>query len=135
MAEQLGAAGLARSLAPGKWTARQIFCHLGDCEIAFGFRIRQALAEPDHVIQPFNQDEWARAYNSDSLSAAAAIEVFSVLRKWNLLLVNSLPQQVFSKPVTHPERGRMSFRTLIETMAGHDLNHLAQLHTLAQNQR
>ena len=37
-----------------------------------------------------------------------------------------------SKPVTHPERGTMTFQTLLETMAGHDLNHLQQLETLAK---
>jgi hypothetical protein len=32
-----------------------------------------------------------------------------------------------SKPVTHPERGQMTLRVLIETMAGHDLNHIKQI--------
>ena len=59
---ELSPDGLERSYAPGKWTARQILCHLADCEIAFSFRLRQALAEPNHVIQPFDQDEWARLY-------------------------------------------------------------------------
>jgi hypothetical protein len=36
-----------------------------------------------------------------------------------------------SKPVTHPERGQMTFRLLIETMAGHDLNHLKQIESIA----
>jgi hypothetical protein len=60
----LGPAGLDRSYAPGKWSARVILCHLADAEIAFAFRLRQALAEPDHVIQPFDQDAWARTYSS-----------------------------------------------------------------------
>jgi hypothetical protein len=32
-----------------------------------------------------------------------------------------------ARPVTHPERGTMAVQTLVETMAGHDLNHLRQL--------
>jgi hypothetical protein len=36
-----------------------------------------------------------------------------------------------SKPVTHPERGQMTFQVLIETMAGHDLNHLKQFESIA----
>ena len=32
-----------------------------------------------------------------------------------------------AKPVNHPERGDMTFRVIVETMAGHDLDHLAQL--------
>jgi hypothetical protein len=34
---------------------------------------------------------------------------------------------------THPERGTMTFWTIVETMAGHDLHHLPQLERLAAN--
>ena len=51
---QLGPEGLRRGYAPGKWSAGEIVCHLADCEIAFAFRLRQALSEPHHVIQPFD---------------------------------------------------------------------------------
>jgi hypothetical protein len=33
--------------------------------------------------------------------------------------------------LNHPERGDMTFQTVIETMGGHDLNHLQQLETIA----
>jgi len=123
--------GLNRSLAPGKWTARVILCHLADCEIAFAFRLRQALAESNHVIQPFDQDGWAKPYDSDSLQATTAVQVFSVVRGWNLILLNTLSPDAFSKPLRHPERGDMTFQTIVETMAGHDRNHLSQLEEIA----
>jgi hypothetical protein len=131
IARKLGQKGMERSYAPGKWPARVILCHLADCEIAFAFRFRQALAEPNHVIQPFDQDAWARPYSSADLSAAAALESFSALRSWNLALLESVPKETLSKPVTHPERGAMTFNVLVETMAGHDLNHLLQLDAIA----
>jgi len=31
----------------------------------------------------------------------------------------------------HPERGEMTFKTVVETMAGHDINHLGQLERIA----
>ena len=129
--EQLGVDGLERSIAPGKWTARMILCHLVDCEIAFGFRLRQALAEPHHVIQPFDQDAWSARYHDPSFSGRTALQVFAALRGWNLVLVNSLPQHAFSKPLSHPERGEMTLQTIVETMAGHDLHHFRQLQTIA----
>jgi hypothetical protein len=122
---------LERSYAPGKWTARLIFCHLADCEIAFSFRLRQALAEQHHVIQPFDQDAWAQVYTNHSLQARAAVEVFAALRSWNLALFDTLSSESWSKPVRHPERGKMIFRTIVETMGGHDLNHRRQLETIA----
>jgi len=122
---------IERSPAPGKWSPRQILCHLADCEVVFTYRIRQALAEPNHVIQPFDQDAWARHYSSE-LTAGAALKLFRAARNWNLALLGTVRSEDFSKPLTHPERGRMTFQTLIETMAGHDLNHLAQLEKVSQ---
>ena len=108
-----------------------ILCHLADGEMAFGFRLRQALAEPHHVIQPFDQDAWAKPYSSASFSAQAALEMFSVARRWNLALLDTVSPEDLKKPVTHPERGTMTFETIVETMAGHDLNHLKQLDAIA----
>jgi len=125
LAGALGSDEIENRTAPGKWSAREILCHLADTEIAFAFRLRQALAEPHHVIQPFDQDAWARPYAA--FDAAFAVSVFSAVREWNRKLIDSLSPESFSKRVTHPERGEMSFQTVVDTMAGHDLNHLRQL--------
>jgi hypothetical protein len=126
---ELGTAGMERSLAPGKWTVRQILCHLADCEIAFAFRWRQALAEENHVVQPFDQDHWATHYAT--MSGEQALQAFVALRRWNSILLDQLSPADWDRRVTHPERGELSFRTLVETMAGHDLNHLGQLEKIA----
>jgi hypothetical protein len=123
--ERLNAANLEWRPAPGKWSAREILCHLADSEIAFGFRLRQTLAEKHHVIQPFDQEKWAGMYGG--LSARSAISTFSALREWNLGLIGSTSEEGMAKKVDHPERGAMTFLTIVETMAGHDINHLEQL--------
>lgn len=126
---KIGAERVNRPVAPGKWSPREIACHLADCELAFSFRLRQTLAEDDHVMQPFDQDRWAANYAA--YDAGAALAVFSAVRGWNLALVRSLPAQAFERKVSHPERGEMTFRTIVETMGGHDLNHLNQLEQAA----
>lgn len=121
-------AQLTRSPAPGKWSIRDILCHLADCEITFGFRLRQAVAETKHVIQPFDQEAWASPYAA--LDARDALDAFGAVRKWNLLFIAAVGPNTESKVVIHPERGEMTFRTIVETMAGHDRNHLAQIEKL-----
>ena len=118
-----------QSPAPGKWSVREILCHLADCEIVFAFRLRQTLAEPHHIIQPFDQDLWARNYVA--YDAASALAVFTAVRDFNVKLIASLPGDAFSKPVSHPERGTMTFQSIVETMGGHDLNHLGQIERIA----
>jgi hypothetical protein len=129
--ESLGAEGAGRSFAPGKWSARQILCHLADCEIVFAFRLRQAMAEESHVIQPFDQDRWAATY--DAFDTASALSVFSAVRNWNVRLINAMPAAALDRKLTHPERGEMTVQVVIETMAGHDLNHLGQIEKIASH--
>jgi hypothetical protein len=126
---KLGPAGMNRSLAPGKWTVAEILCHLADTEIAFSFRWRQALAEEDHVVQPFDQDHWAKHYAT--ISGEQALQAVLALRRWNSILLDQLSPGEWERHVTHPERGELTFRILVEIMAGHDLNHLGQLEKIA----
>ena len=123
--DELGPEGAVRSPAPGKWSFREVLCHLADAEVVFAFRLKQTLAEPGHTIQPFDQDKWAKPYTS--LDARAALEAFTSVRNWNVAFLATVPAEAYETRVTHPERGEMTFRTIVETMAGHDLNHVQQL--------
>ena len=114
--------------APGKWSVRDILSHLADCEVVFAFRLRQALAEDNPVIQPFDQENWAATYGN--YDARMALAAFSAVRQWNLALIAGLKAADFDKPLNHPERGDMTLRVVVETIAGHDLNHLRQVEAL-----
>jgi uncharacterized damage-inducible protein DinB len=115
--------------APGKWSPAEILCHLADCELEFAVRLRQTLAEDAPTIQPFDQEKWALTY--PAISAEQALATFSAIRRWNLMLIAGALPAAANRPVIHPERGKMTFQTIVETLAGHDLNHLAQLQKLA----
>jgi len=128
--QAMGAEKAALSPAPGKWSPAEIVAHLADCELVFGFRLRQTLAEDSPVIQPFDQDQWAATY--PGVQAAQALGVFTAMRGWNLRLIGGALPKAAKRPVTHPERGTMTFLTIVETMAGHDLNHLGQLKRLVE---
>ncbi len=127
--EAIGPAKSTEAPAPGKWSPAEIIAHLADCELVFAFRLRQTLAEDNHTIQPFDQDKWAAQYAR--ISAAQALDVFKALRGWNLQLLRKTLPHAASRKVSHPERGVMTFQTIVETMAGHDLNHIGQLQRIA----
>ena len=87
------------------------------------------MAEQRHVIQPFDQDRWAEVYKA--YDAESALAAFTEVRKWNLKLIRSLKAESFQRPLNHPERGDMTLRTVIETMGGHDRNHIGQIEAIA----
>lgn len=114
--------------APGKWSIRETVCHLADCEIVFSFRLRQTMAQEHAVVQPFDQDAWALRYAAYHLEPA--LTLFEAAREWNLLFLTTISQDDRNRATTHPERGTMTLWTIVETMAGHDINHLQQLERL-----
>ena len=125
VARALGEAGLSRSYGPGKWTGRQVLAHLADAEIATGFRVRQVLSEDGHLIQGWDEGAWARRY--EDVDAEAALASFRATRRWNLALFRGLRPADLDREGVHPERGPETLRAIIRLLAGHDLNHLAQL--------
>ena len=119
--------------APGKWSPRELLAHLADCELAFSFRLRQTLAGladgTTPILQPFDQDAWATHYAAYTVPAALAL--FRAARDWNLALLTTVTPADAARPAQHPERGKMTFQIIVETMAGHDRHHLKQLEDLA----
>jgi uncharacterized damage-inducible protein DinB len=119
--------------APDKWSVREIIAHLADCELVFAFRLRQTLSptpdEPHAIIQPFDQGVWAQRYAAYNL--VAALDLFQSAREWNLRFLTTVTEADRSRITTHPERGTMTFWTIVETMAGHDLNHIQQVERIA----
>jgi hypothetical protein len=114
-----------RTYAPGKWTARLILTHLAQTELALGNRVRMALTVPGYVAQPFEQDAWiAKESVLDGRQAAAA---FTAVRQMNLALFSALTSADREASFAHPEYGTLTVDWVIHQMAGHDLNHLAQL--------
>ena len=120
-----------RSYAPGKWSAQEILAHLADVELGLGFRFRQVLAEDNHKPQPFDQDLWATRYAR--FEPSLSVETFRALRAWNLALFASFDIADWNRAVDYPFEGIDTVDMMVRFLAGHDLNHLGQLKTIAQS--
>ncbi len=117
--------------APGKWSLREVLCHMADCEVAWGWRLRQAYAEHNPALQGFEQDAWARAYGGAGYTADAALSSWRASRGWNLAFIDGLSEQDKARPAVHSSAGPITLWTLVKIAAGHDLHHLAALRKLA----
>ena len=59
-----------------------------------------------------------------------ALGSFLASRRWNLAIFRKLSAADLAREAVHPERGPETLDTIIRLLAGHDLNHLAQLESL-----
>jgi hypothetical protein len=128
-------AQLRKPPAPGKWSINQILAHLAEAEIVVGWRIRCMISSSGGPIQAFDQDAWAANHRYERTDAKRSLEVFRVLREFNLALVKSLNGEELERYGMHSERGKESVAHYTRMMAGHDLNHLGQVERIARDLR
>jgi hypothetical protein len=118
---------LAVHEAPGKWSIRQVVQHLADSEVVFAWRLRLVLAHDQPPITGYDQDLWAQRLGYDDVDIAEAIELFEVLRRANLRLLDGATPHDLARIGIHAERGNESVAHMMKLYAGHDTLHLRQI--------
>lgn len=128
-----GAAGPELDYAPqGKWSIRQVVCHLADAELVCGARFRSTIAEDNPTIIAYDQDAWAEKLNYRTRKFSQALESFRRLRDENYQLLKDLPDEAFARACHHSERGRLTLLDLLRLAAEHAENHARQIQLLRQ---
>lgn len=124
-----GAAGSELDFKPdGKWSVRQIVCHLADSEAIGVMRFRQLITEDNPTMPGWDQDAWAVKLDYDKRKISQALETFRMLRAGNYELLKDQPEEVFERGGTHTRRGPMSLLQMLRMYAEHVENHIKQIH-------
>lgn len=130
LASAMGPNRATRKPAPDKWSAKEIICHLADCELTYGFRYRKIIAEPAPALVPFDQEAWAKNLQYQAQPLKSALATFTALRNGHVSLFRSLPPEIWGKTGQHPEYGALTLGQLLSHLVQHDLNHIAQVERL-----
>jgi uncharacterized damage-inducible protein DinB len=119
-----GAAGAELDFQPGegKWSVRQIVCHLADYEMIAGI-----LAEENPSLPWANQDLWAAKLDYSKRKISQALETFRRVRVDNYELLKDLPEEAFNRTGNHSRRGTVTLRDMLRIMAEHPEKHVGQI--------
>jgi uncharacterized damage-inducible protein DinB len=114
--------------SPEKWCILEILGHLADTEIVFAHRFRQMFADKDPVIAPIDQDAWAKHLGYLQSAPAELVALYGLNRHATLQLLRRMKTEELKKSAFHPEiKAPITVADLIERMAEHGTNHLAQI--------
>jgi hypothetical protein len=119
--------------APGKWSIASVLRHLADTDVVWGWRMRLILAQDRPTITGFDQDQWAERLDYATADPNESLEVFVVLRRDNLRLIERATAEDLQRVGVHAERGEESAGYLVRLYAGHDLAHLAQIERISKS--
>jgi hypothetical protein len=117
--------------SPDKWCILEILGHLADAEVITAYRIRQMLADKDPVIAPIDQDAWAKHLGYLESSVPELVALYGLNRHATLQLLRRIKPQDLAKSAFHPELKKpLTVAEMVERMAAHGPNHLAQIERL-----
>jgi hypothetical protein len=119
---------------PDKWSVLEIIAHLAEDELVSSWRYRQMIENSGCTLAAFNQDEWARLGDYQSWDLRDSLQMFRLLREANLRLFRNLALDEWERFGIHAERGTIRVLDLARHMAGHDRNHLAQIHSILRDE-
>jgi hypothetical protein len=113
--------------APGKWSLRQIICHLADSEMIGRYRMASAIAEDNPSLQWYDQDAWATKLDYSKRKFSQALETFRRVRGENYELLKDLPEETYSRTGVHSRLGPMTLKDLLKMYAEHAEGHARQI--------
>ena len=128
----LPAATLRQPERPGKWSIGQVLQHLADSDIVWAWRMRLILAQDRPTLTGYDQDLWATRLRYDEADPNEALDLFDLLRRSNLRLIERATPDDLARVGVHAERGEESLAHLRRLYAGHDLLHLRQIERIRQ---
>lgn len=121
--------------APGKWSVGRVLQHFADSDLVWGWRLRLILAHDRPTITGYDQDLWADRLHYADTDIAQALDMFRVLRRANLWLLDRATPEALQRVGVHSERGEESVAHLCRLYAGHDLLHLTQIQRILASRK
>jgi hypothetical protein len=113
--------------APDRWTIHEIIIHITDSEANGYIRGRRFVAEPNTQIVPYDEMQWAKMLRYHDRNTDEALGLFKCLRAGSYHLIKSLPDEVWSNTLYHPEVGPMTMDDWLDTYERHIPDHIAQM--------
>lgn len=119
-AEQLDAAPV-----PGKWSTRQVVCHIADFEPVYATRMKRVIAEADAptLAGGFHR-QFAEHLAYDERNLEEELLLVEVTRKQMARILRRVPREAFAKTGVHSIEGPISLQSLLERITNHIPHHV-----------
>ena len=113
---------------PTEWSVHEVVIHMADSEAMSALRVRKLIVEPGSQLMGYEEAKWADALNYQEQSFEDALQVIKYARLTTYNLLKTLPDEVFTHSVKHPENPEpYTFDRWLTIYANHIPNHIDQI--------
>lgn len=108
---------------PGKWSTRQVICHLADFEPVYADRMKHVIAEDQPTFAGGFHQQFAEHLAYDQRDIEEEVRLIEVVRSQMARILRTLPPEAFERTGIHSVEGSMTLRSLLERITNHIPHH------------
>lgn len=107
---------------PSKWTIKEVFQHIIDCERIFQYRIWAIARHPEVALLGFDENIYTEQSMADKRKIMDMVREFSMVRGATIELLKSLPATAWDRMGSANNRPS-SPRSIAYFLLGHEIHH------------
>lgn len=109
----------------GKWSIREVVCHLADSEIVYADRMKRVIAEDNPTFFEADPDLFRPALFCSRRPLDTELDVVEAIRAHMLPILRSCGADDFQRTGVHSLDGPLTLQTLLERITAHIPHHVA----------
>ena len=109
---------------PGKWSTRQVICHIADFEPVYADRIKRVIAEVEPLLLSGDPDLFAAKLAYDQRDLETELQLIEIVRRHLGSILRTLPAETFQRAGKHSSDGLLTIETLLTRITGHIPHHV-----------
>jgi hypothetical protein len=120
----LTAAQLDARPVAGKWSTREVVCHLADFEPIYADRMKRVIAEQEPTLLGGDPNLFAARLAYASRDVEEELRLIEVVRRQMGRILRTLAPEQFQRRGIHSESGPLALETLLRRITGHIPHHV-----------
>ena len=109
---------------PGKWSIRQVVCHIADFEPVYADRMKRVLVEDNPTLFGGDPDVFAAGLHYEKRRVPDELELISAVRRQMAVILRNTAVEDFQRTGVHSEAGPLTLETLLERITRHIPHHV-----------
>ena len=108
----------------GKWSTRQVVCHIADFEPVYADRMKRVITENQPTFCGGDPDVFAAGLAYDQRDVEEELQLIEMVRRQMARILQTLSPADFQRIGNHSVDGPITLETLIQRITGHVPHHV-----------
>jgi uncharacterized damage-inducible protein DinB len=109
---------------PGKWSTRQVVCHLADCEVVYADRMKRVIVEDNPTMLNLDPDAFVAGLAYDRRDVQEELQLIEITRRHLGRILKSLEPGQFRRTGQHSTEGPLTLEDLLQRITNHVPHHI-----------